>query len=915
MRQSPRQHNGLVAAPSPAISRGLPTGTVTFVITDVEGSTRLLLTLGEEYAQALEAHTSLLRAAVTDAGGTVVSTAGDSVFAVFPSARGAAEAAVAAQRSLHAHPWPGGHPVRVRIGLHSGEGVLGGDDYVGLDVHRTARVSAAAHGGQVLLSATTTALLAGALPSGTMLRDLGSHRLKDLPEPEHLAQLVVAGLPADFPPPRAEPRSGRALPMPPTDFVPRPEVDEAIRLLGSTRLLTLTGPGGTGKTRLALEVGRRTAHSYVDGVAFVDLAAVPTPDLVAAAIADSFGAPPGPAAARERLTAHLHGKQMLVILDNFEHVLDATTLVTELLSLAPRVSVLATSRAPLRLSGERELPVPPLGLPQAGDDVALVAAAPAVRLFAARAAAARPSFAVTAENAADVAEIVRRLDGLPLAVELAAARTRLLTPQAIADRLRKHGGLTATGAGPRDLPRRQRTLRAVVDWSYHLLDPDVAAAFRRLAVFAGGAGLPELGAVLAEGTREGTPASMRESTREGTREGTAEQVLPALEVLVEHSLLRQVEEQGEPRFAMLETIREYAGGRLDEAGERPAMARRHAHAYLDLADAARPHLSSWDQARWLDELDRERDNLRAALAWAVEHDRPLALALGATLSTYWRVRGNRREGAYWLQRTVAAAADDPAVDADQLFDARLRLGALLDLAGEWDRAAALFAAQVPVARGRGDERLLARTLNSLGVALRNGGDLVGARVALDEAVGLRRRLDDAGGLAATLANLGIVALDLDDVRTAVDLLGEALAIDRALNDTDVIAIDAANLGVAHVAAGDLASAARLLAESMAAFVALGDLGGQAYALEGCGVLAAAAADDDAAAHLLGASAALRETAGEPLTPADARVLRRFVSAAEDRLGPAWTRAVDDGSRATSAEVRQLADDVLRRFER
>ncbi|MCU0266795.1 MAG: tetratricopeptide repeat protein [Actinomycetia bacterium] len=819
-----------------------------------------------------------------------MSTAGDSVFAVFPSALGAVGAAVAAQRALQEHPWPGGHALRVRMGMHTGEGVLGGDDYVGVDVHRTARISGAAHGGQVLLSGTTTTLLVGALPPGVAVQGLGEHHLKDLPEPEHLAQLVVDGLPTDFPPPRSEPRRGVVLPEPASSFVPRPEVEEGARLLGTARLLTLTGPGGTGKTRLAIEVGRLLGSRFRDGVAFAGLAAVPTPSLVAAAVADACGVPPGPEPARVRLLAHLSDRQQLVILDNFEHLLDAVPLVADILAAAADVRLLATSRAPLRLSGEQELPVPPLALPAPGDDLAAVRDSAAVRLFVSRAAAARPSFSVTAANAADVAEIVRRLDGLPLAVELAAARIRVLTAQAIADRLRTQGGLATVGTGARDLPGRQRTLRAVVDWSYRLLDPEVAGVFRRLAVFNGGAGIPQLGAVLGDGPED--------------------QPLEALEVLVEHSLVRQAEDSGEPRFTLLETIREYAADRLEEAGERAQVSRRHADAFLSLAEAARPNLTGWDQVRWLDELDRERDNLRAALAWALEHDVRLALALGVTLSRYWRVRGNRREGAYWLQRTVAAAADDPDVDPAALFDARLHLGVLLDLAGEWDRAAALFAGELETVRLGGDDARLARTLNSLGVALRNCGDTRGAQVALDEAVRLRRRLGDPAGLASALTNLGIVALDLDEVATAIILFGEALEIDRRLDDPDGIAIDTVNLAVAQIAAGDLTQAAPLLSESVSRFVSLGDHGGLAYALEGCAVLAAAGGHGVHCARLLGASVALRDVSGEPLTPADERVLRRFVSSTEDGLGPAWTSALAEGRHASMATARHWADDVL-----
>src|SRR6266511_3349864 len=437
----------------------LPTGTVTFLFTDIEGSTRLLQELGERYGAVLDEHAAIVRRAAAEGGGVHVSTEGDSFFLAFRSPVGAVRAAVAAQRGLATHDWSAGPPVRVRMGLHTGEAVPGGDNYVGIDVNRAARIADAAHGGQVILSEATRGLVERSLPDGASLRDLGEHRLKDIAHPEHLHDLVIESLPSEFPPPRTLDARPNNLPLQLTSFVGREEeIAEVERLLGQARLLTLTGPGGTGKTRLALQVAAELLTRFQDGACFVDRSPVTDTALVPAAVANALGVPE--TAGRPILDGvkeHLRHRELLQVVDNFEQVAEAGPLIEELLTAAPRLRTLVTSRVVLSLRGEQEYAVPPLHVPDPGrlpPGLAVLGAVEAVRLFNERARAANPRFGLTEQNASVVAEITARLDGLPLAIELAATRTKVLTPEQILSRLERRLSILTSGA--RSLPERQR---------------------------------------------------------------------------------------------------------------------------------------------------------------------------------------------------------------------------------------------------------------------------------------------------------------------------------------------------------------------------------------------------------------------------------------------------------------------------
>ena len=621
----------------------LPTGTVTFLFTDIEGSTRLLEAEQEAYRVALARHDALLREAVAAHGGTVIQQTGDGFSVAFGSPTPAVRAALDAQAALQREAWGEAGQVRVRMAIHTGEVELRPDgEYFGQPLHRCARLMDSAHGGQVLLSAVTAALVGESLPPGAWLKDLGEHRLRDLVRTERVYQLVGADLPADFPPLRTLTAIPNNLPMQATAFIGREQQLQTVRtslLREDTRLLTLTGPGGTGKTRLALQAAADVLDSFPDGVYFVALASVTDPDLVASTIAQALDV--REVAGRSIATSlgdTLRQKRLLLVLDNFEQVVEAAPTVAELLGSATDLKILVTSRFVLHVYGERELSVPPLALPdrRTAPSAAHLAQFEAVRLFVDRAQAARADFALVDENASAVAEICQRLDGLPLAIELAAARVRALPPRAMLQRMERRLPLLTGGA--RDLPARQQTLRGAIAWSYDLLEPDEQALFRRLAVFRG------CTLETAETVCAGDPP----------RPGATSVALPPLDLLildgieslVEKSLLRQEEaSDGQPWYRMLETVREYALERLEESGEAAAVHRRHALAALRLAETAEAGLYGLEHGTWFKRLEQEHDNLRAAIEWCQErrYAEP-ALRLAVALWWFWSAHGHIGEG-------------------------------------------------------------------------------------------------------------------------------------------------------------------------------------------------------------------------------------------------------------------------------
>jgi predicted ATPase/class 3 adenylate cyclase len=946
----------------------LPIGTVTLLFTDIEGSTRLLHRLGDLYPEALMAQRDLLRAAVAAHDGHEVDSQGDALFAAFWRASQAVSAAVDAQRALASYPWPEGGPrggdmgalpmVRVRMGLHTGEPTRTASGYVGLDVHRAARICAAGHGGQILLSQPTAALVQDHLPVGASVRDLGAHRLKDFDRPEQVYQLIVPDLESEFPQPRTLESRPNNLTAPPTPLIGRDaEVTDARDALRrpEVRLLTLTGPAGTGKTRVGLQVAAELLEDFVDGVFFIALTAVSEPAMVAAAVAQVLGLREIEGRPLvESLKDAVRDRQLLLVLDNFEQVLGAAPFLVELLAACPRLKLLVTSRAVLRVRGEREFPLPPLALPRIGhrgqstghrepvregiggvaareapseDVVAAVMQSPAVQLFIERALDVRPEFTVASETAPVIAEICARLDGLPLAIELAAARCKLLPPHALLARLENR--LEVLTAGARDLPPRQQTLRGAIAWSYDLLGPGEQALFRRLAVFVGGCTLATASAVAGGGGS--APA---ESPGD-------EEILDLVGSLVDNSLLRQeTRGDGEPRFVMLETIREFALERLAESEELDTARQRHALHYLALAETGEPELQGAAQGIWLARLEAEHDNLRAALGWCREcREAEVALRLAGALSRFWNLRGYVGEGRAWLEGALALPGAEKRTPVRA--KALTRAAASARRQGDYARARALLEESLDIWPETGDRRGLAYALHGMGQVALHQGDYAVARSMLKDSVALFREVDDTWGLTGALGNLGDVALsqgnytaagatykevlatsrrsgftgriaaalsDLGELRRlqgdherAASLYQESLALARQLGNKVSVANALHNLGhVAHHERADATAAARFL-DSMALFRHLGDKRGMAACMAGLAGVAASQGKAIRAIRLLGAAEAVWEAIDARMPAPDRAEFEHNVAVARAQLDDAGFEGAWAAGRELSLE--------------
>ena len=824
-----------------SVGRGLPAGTLTFLFTDIEGSTKLQTELGtDRYQDVLETHTRLLRDAFKD-GGVEVRVEGDALFVVFPVAANAVRAAAAAQRALAAATFPHGATVRVRMGMHTGEGrpatAEAGADYVGIDVNRAARVAAAGHGGQVLLTAVTTTLARSELGDGVSVRDLGEFRLKDLANPEHLYQLVISGSPAEFPALRTLDRTLTFLPAQSSTFIGRTrEIAEGQRLLAGARLVTLTGPGGTGKTRLSLRLAEESAEGFADGTWFVPLGPISDPELVPSTIAHSLGVQVGGAELPlTRLLDFVKGKQMLLVLDNFEQILAAAPIVGQLLGASQALKVITSSRAPLRIAGEQEFPVPPLELPNPEHlpSLEVLTQSDAVRLFIERAMGVRPDFRVTPENSSAVAEIVYRLDGLPLAIELAAARVKVLTPQAMLPKLRQ--GLDMLASTARDLPVRQRTLRGAIGWSWDLLNESEKRLFTRFAVFVAGARLPQIEQVNEEG-----------------------EVLDVLSGLVEHSLVRQSEIDGEPRFRLLVTIREYALERLTQSGERDEIAARHARAFLALAEEAQPHLQTSDQKRWLDRLEEEHDNFRAALEWSISQSRPeQAMRLCFALWRFWQFRGHIAEGAKWCERALAFSAESaPPLIRMRALEAA---GGIAYWRADFPVAIDAYTQARDISLEHGDEAAQANALYNLSFSQGVSRSNVPLAVTLlREAHERWEKIGDEAGVARAswglgsylqLAGRGLIAPPV--LEEALRFAEEALRVHRRLGNLFDVGWDLHLVGTVEMKLGRFEPARRALNEALALFREANDLSGFALVVSDLGELAAAEGQIERHATLVG----------------------------------------------------------------
>jgi len=831
----------------------LPAGTVTFFFTDIEASTRLLQHVGDVTgAQIFADHRRLLRDAFQAGGGYEYQDQSESFLIVFQSAKDAVRSAAAAQRAIATHPWPEGAMLRVRMGLHSGEPVVAADGYVGLDVHRAARICAAGYGGQVLISERTCALIQDDLPGGITLKDLGEHRLKDLARPERVYQVIIPGLPAEFPQLKSLDVLTNNLPfLQLTSFIGRErEMTEIKTQLATARLVTLMGPGGTGKTRLALQVAADLLEQFPHGVWMAELAPLSDPALVPQTVATVFGVREQPGRALlDTLTDYLRARELLLVLDNCEHLIEASAqLAHSLLRGCPKLRILATSREALSTAGEVAHRVPPLARPDPRRVVSLegLTQFDAARLFMERAVLSKPAFVVTDTNAPAVAQVCYQLDGIPLAIELAAARVKVLSVEQIAQRLDDRFRLL-TGGSRAGLPHHQ-TLRAAVDWSYDLLSEPERVLFARLSVFAGGFVLEASEAICAG---------------DGI---AAEDVLDLVGHLVDKSLLVTEAVDGDLRYRMLETIRAYSREKLTATGQADLVRRQHLDWFLALAEHAEPKLCGPNQVAWLQRLDLEHDNFRASLDWSrsTSADVEAGVRLAGVLHRFWVLHGYLREGREWLEGGLASQASS-AVRAKAAYGA----GVLAYHQGDYARAEPLCQGSLGLFRAQGDLLGVALSLNILGSVARNRGDYVQATSLLEESLALSRRLGHEWALAEALNISGVTARNRRDYPRAKTLLEEGLGLWRQLGDNWGLAFALGSLGAVARFQGDYGRARVLQEESIALRRQLGDKFTLAISLNSLGAVLLDQGDYDRARELFEECLALCRELGNKLDAAAA----------------------------------------------
>ena len=902
----------------------MPSGTVSLLFTDIDGSTRLLEQLGDAYATLLSDHHRIVSEAIAAHGGSHVDAAGDGLFVSFPTARAALLACIDAQRAIGSHPWPEGADVRVRMGLHTGEPLSAASGYVGIDVHRAARICAAGHGGQILVSEAARALIGSALPDGVSFRELGAHRLKDLATPIRLYQVLAPRLTSEFPPVRSLDTLPNNLPHQLSSFVGRmQEIADAKARLAATPILTLTGPGGVGKTRLALEVGAHMVDAFPDGVWFVELSTLNEGEQIGATIASALQLKQANPGALPTLIEAIAERRMLMILDNCEHLLDAVVQVADaLLRRCPDLRIVATSREALGMSGESLMPVPSMSLPELGasgsrEAFERLAACDAVRLFLDRGRSVLPGFELTQENAEAISQICLRLDGIPLAVELAAARVRSLPPHQIATRL-DHRFRLLTGGSRTALPRH-RTLRAAMDWSFDMLPEAEQILLPRLSAFAGSFSLEAAEAVAAGGPVVG------------------DEMIDLLARLVDKSLLMPEEGSTEARYRMLETIRDYAQERLVEAGDASEVYARHRDWFVALVEQARPgFFTGAEHAPWLARLSDDHDNLRAALRWSDEDPdgSSAELSLASGLWRFWEIRGHLAEGSAWLERALARTGGEISArralgltglgvlatqrgdhaGASAAHEASLllqrELGNPLAIAaacnnvasaaieqGTFDRARELYREAIDLTRAAGDQHGVGFSLINLADLAARQGNNSEADELYAESIQTFEALGDQWGVAQATSRLALVSRRRGDFGAARARYNDAMGIYRRLGDRRAEARMLAGLGDVAAHEGDHAGAAAVYRESLALRSQLGDRAGVASMLERLAGVADGA--PERAARLIGMATGLRESIGAPLSAAPAAELDQFLAGLRQLLGP-------EALQSTMAEGRQAS---------
>jgi predicted ATPase/class 3 adenylate cyclase/Tfp pilus assembly protein PilF len=835
------------------LATDLPTGTVTFVLTDAVSSTRLWRLYPDQMRVACTRHDEIIDALVVAHHGRLVRPRGegDSRFLVFTRASDALSAAAAMQRTLLAEPWPMPEPLMVRMAIHTGEADLRDGDYYGQAINRCARLRNATHGGQIVVSSVTASLAREHMPTDVGLRSLGQHRLQDLPEPDEIFQLLHADLPADFPPIKTLSASPHNLPLQLTSFIGRDQdlLDLRDRLLQrETRLLTLTGAAGAGKTRLAVRLAEEVLVDFPRGVFFVSLAPLADPELLTTTIGEAIGIREVPG--QPLLTSlrdALKAPGLLLILDNFEHFMSKARQVGELVSACAGLKILITSREVLHLSAEQVAYVPTMAVPDPDLPVSSdrLTEFDSVRLFVERAEAADPSFSLTELNAPVIAQICARLDGLPLAIELAAARVKLLPPEALLERLSlTYDQRQSVLAGVDwDRPERHQAFRKAIDWSYGLLRSWEQRLFRRLGVFGGGFTLETAELLCADDVELDAG------------------VLDGIGSLLDKSLVRQVGATArEPRYRMLETIRQYAMVQLQEAGELEAMHGILAGLLVRLAEQAEPELTGPQQVVWLNRLEQEHVNIRASLQWCLDNgEATLALRLAGALWRFWSTRGYVGEGL----RVLDAAIANPNIPTSPMLARAINgVANLAREQGDYQRAQELHQRSLDLWRELGDKHGTAEALNNLGLIALYRGEHEHAQRRCEEGLTLFRELEDKGGVGAALNNLGNVARERGQAARAAALHGESLALRRAVGDTRGIALSLNNLANVVLNQGDYWRATALHQESLALRRQLGDRAGVATSLNNLGNVARVQGDLNAAREYYEQSLAVRRELGD-----------------------------------------------------